>query len=135
MLRREGQRRRRAATAFRRAPAVAPRQRSTRAFDARQSGYENEVNRFGWIVEIDPEDPTSTPVKHTALGRFKHEGATIRVADDGRVVAFSGDDERFEYVYKFVSSRTMRRDGTAAARAHDKTLLDRRRPVRRAVHR
>lgn len=92
-------------------------------FDARDSGYANEVNRFGWVVEIDPEDPTSTPVKHTALGRFKHEGATIRVADDGRVVAYSGDDERFEYVYKFISRKTMRTDSAPGARAHNKTLL------------
>lgn len=92
-------------------------------FDARQPGYENEVNRFGWIVEIDPEDPDSTPVKHTALGRFKHEGANIRVAKDGRVVAYSGDDERFDYIYKFVSSKTMRRDNGPGARAHNKTLL------------
>ncbi|MFQ6172346.1 PhoX family protein [Oryzobacter sp. R7] len=92
-------------------------------FDARQPGYENEVNRFGWIVEVDPEDPTSTPVKHTALGRFKHEGATIRVGRGGRVVAYSGDDERFEYIYKFVSARTYRDDEGPGARAHNKTLL------------
>lgn len=92
-------------------------------FDARQPGYENEVNRFGWVVEIDPEDPTSTPVKHTALGRFKHEGANVRIAKDGHVVAYSGDDERFEYVYKFVSAKTYRGDNGPGARAHNKALL------------
>ncbi|MBR7743256.1 PhoX family phosphatase [Phycicoccus sp. BSK3Z-2] len=92
-------------------------------FDARQPGYENEVNRFGWIVEIDPEDPDSTPVKHTALGRFKHEGASIRIARDGRAVAYSGDDERFDYIYKFVSRRTMQPGNGKKARAHNKTLL------------
>ncbi|WP_010146307.1 PhoX family protein [Serinicoccus profundi] len=79
----------------------------------------HEVNRFGYICEIDPDDPTSTPVKHTALGRFKHEGATIRLAADGRAVAYMGDDERFDYIYKFVS-RDRYREGD---KAHNMSLL------------
>nr|WP_206040184.1 PhoX family phosphatase [Rhodococcus sp. HNM0563] len=97
-------------------------ERFDRRFDV--AAEPNEVNRFGWVVEIDPFDATSTPVKHTALGRFKHEAANIHVTGDGTVVAYSGDDERFDYMYKFVSSRKMQDGNSRAATAHNMTLLD-----------
>jgi secreted PhoX family phosphatase len=89
-------------------------------FDARfdLAQTPNEPNRFGYIVEIDPADPTSTPVKRTALGRFKHENAACVVAPDGRVVVYLGDDERGEFLYKYVS------DGVYQPGADTSALLD-----------
>jgi uncharacterized protein len=76
----------------------------------------NEPNRFGWAVEIDPFDPEWTPRKRTALGRNKHEGHTSVVAPTGQVVFYSGDDERFDYAYKFVTAGSFNPDDRAANR-------------------
>ncbi|MGQ0776591.1 MAG: PhoX family protein [Pseudonocardiales bacterium] len=84
----------------------------------------NEPNRFGWIVELNPADPAFVPRKRTAMGRFKHEAATVRVTRNGTVVSYMGDDERFDYLYKFVSSRRMLPGKSNRALAHNLGILD-----------
>ncbi len=83
----------------------------------------HEPFRFGWVVEVDPLDPKSTPRKHSMLGRFKHEGANVTIARDGRAVVYMGDDERGDYIYKFVSADTFDPGDTQQARKHNLTLL------------
>lgn len=85
----------------------------------------HEPFRHGWIVEIDPYDASSTPRKQTMLGRFKHEGANIIIADNGKAVAYMGDDERGDYIYKFVSADTYDGRDTQAARLRNLQLLTR----------
>lgn len=81
--------------------------------------HPNEFHRFGYVVEVDPSDKNSKPKKRSALGRFKHESATVHTAKNGKVVVYTGDDQVFEFVYKFVS------DGTVSGeKASDTNLLD-----------
>lgn len=86
------------------------------------SKHPNEPHRAGYVVEIDPFDPNSTPKKRTALGRFKHENAEVVVAANGQIVVYMGDDERGEFIYKFVSDGKMSLNGDNASLLENGTL-------------
>ncbi|EAL0657631.1 PhoX family phosphatase [Campylobacter jejuni] len=82
----------------------------------------DEANRFGWIVEINPFDAKSTPVKRTSLGRFKHENAEIIVEKDGSVIVYMGDDEMNEFIYKFVSKHKYKKGADTSKILDEGTL-------------
>ncbi|MFU8764002.1 MAG: PhoX family protein [Haliea sp.] len=91
--------------------------------DSPQQDYRNEPHAFGWVVEIDPFDPASTPVKRTHLGRFSHEGVVFAPVQEGRpVVLYSGDDSMFEYIYKFVSAKPYHATSASGALLDEGTL-------------
>ncbi len=85
--------------------------------------HPNEPNRVGYVVEIDPTDPASIPSKRTALGRFKHENAELVLADSGQVVVYMGDDERGEFLYRFISDGHYREGGDNAELLETGTLF------------
>ena len=96
--------------------SVDPRFDATPYADQPHGGHVNEPNRFGWVVEIDPFDPDSTPVKRTAMGRLVRECATPSVAPDGSMAFYFGDDTRGEYIYKFVPAGRYQPDDREANR-------------------
>ncbi len=88
--------------------------------------YRNEANTFGYVVEIDPYDPGSTPQKRSAMGRFVHEGAWVGPVRNGQpIVYYMGCDSRFEYIYKYVSNANWDpADANGGLAAGDKYLND-----------
>tara|TARA_Y100000588_G_scaffold390872_1_gene497645 strand:- start:6934 stop:8241 length:1308 start_codon:yes stop_codon:yes gene_type:complete len=100
--------------------AVEPRFDATPDASRPYQGHVNEPNRFGWVVEVDPFNPTHRPRKRTAMGRLGRECATCVIDDNGHMAVYSGDDARGEYVYKFVPEQAYK----PGDRDHDRDLLD-----------
>ncbi len=78
------------------------------------------ADEIGWVIELDPYDPSATPTKRTAMGRMEHENAAHVVAKDNRVVFYMGNDNRFECIYKFVTAKPY----TPGNAALNRNLLD-----------
>ena len=95
---------------------VDPRFNATPDDTQAHNGYANEPHKFGWVVEIDPFDPTSTPKKRTSMGRLVRECSTLSLGEDNRTAFYFGDDTRGEYVYKFVPTNAYDPDNAAANR-------------------
>ncbi|MFT3966599.1 MAG: PhoX family phosphatase [Sphingobium sp.] len=79
-----------------------------------------DAKGYGWVVEIDPQDPSSTAVKRTAMGRFAHENTAYMVDENNRVAFYMGDDSTPGCIYKFVPSRAY----SSTSRSANTNLLD-----------
>ncbi|HET7295058.1 MAG TPA: alkaline phosphatase PhoX [Vicinamibacteria bacterium] len=80
----------------------------TKGRSPRGGDFDLPGGHYGWVVEVDPHDPASTPRKHTALGRCRHENVAIRAEPGRPVAAYMGDDRTGGHVWKFVSDELYR---------------------------
>ena len=69
---------------------------------------------FGWLVELDPLDPQSIPVKQTALGRYPKADAAAALTRDGRAVVFLAEQGSAGYLFRFVAARPGAGEGLGA---------------------
>jgi secreted PhoX family phosphatase len=82
----------------------------------RGGSFDLPGGHYGWVVEVDPYDPGSTPVKHTALGRFRHENVGLRAEAGKPLAGYMGDDRIRGHVWKFVSDGLYRPGDSAGNR-------------------
>ncbi|PSB42902.1 phosphatase [filamentous cyanobacterium Phorm 6] len=78
-------------------------------------------NKYGWMVEVDPANPTDYGTKHTWLGRYRHEAVGIRVVAGKPLAFYSGCDRRSGHIYKFVSKDAVK---DPKDKANSKLLTD-----------
>lgn len=83
------------------APATQP---FNLALDGLGSVFGYAGNKYGWMVEVDPANPNDYGVKHTWLGRFRHEAVAVRAVPNQKLAVYSGCDRRGGHLYKFVSA-------------------------------
>lgn len=72
-----------------------------------------DAGTTGMLVELDPSDPSSVPVKRAAPGRFGAVDAAAGLAADGRAVVWMVDGRPGGFLYRFLS------DEAAGVRALD----------------
>lgn len=75
--------------------------------DGRANTFGLAGNKYGWMVEVDPANPDDYGVKHSWLGRFRHEAVAVRAVAGKQLAVYSGCDRRGGHLYKFVSSGTI----------------------------
>ena len=65
-------------------------------------------NKYGWMVELDPRRPEQPAVKHSWLGRFRHEAVAVRARAGEPLRVYSGCDRHGGHLYRFVSDGVVR---------------------------